>query len=412
MDNPFAYTLPERTSFQQPLRTHASEIDISSRRATYEHVAPMQRRRPKYTRSKTGCLTCRKKKVKCDEAKPDCERCASSGRTCTWPEPAVPRRLPLVGDEAVYNWNAEEGRPYTASSSAGLSDASSTPSSLPESPHHAVITGGYEDNRLAPGPYLSRRHSAPSLKSSEKPLHPSPMRQIPVHHPHVATSVQSMPVTHAPRQSWNGPSNHYGAPVPPQMASSSYPPTSQPPTAAPAPTGLSPIPELSSLPYSHFAYAHSDDAIAAYSTDVYPAVRHTVPSMPHADVVPTHALSGLIAVKQEFAKPLELSSSPHHSRVSYPDTSALSWDQYNPHENTAAPAYPDPSTYSHEYYADENPSPEPVWPMDSSYAHYYTRPYAELHETYQSTPDNSAHGHAPVIHQPQPMQPAVIPYHQ
>ncbi|KZV63812.1 hypothetical protein PENSPDRAFT_708229 [Peniophora sp. CONT] len=119
----------------------------------------MQRRRPKYTRCKTGCLTCRKKKVKCDEAKPDCERCQNSGKTCTWPEPTGPRRTPLVADEAVHNWSTDEARPYTASSSAGLSDASSTPSSVPESPHRVVIKYAYTEDRLAPPlPTLSRRH--------------------------------------------------------------------------------------------------------------------------------------------------------------------------------------------------------------------------------------------------------------
>ena len=56
-----------------------------------------QRKRPKYTRSKTGCLTCRAKKikvspmcwrvfslpslrVKCDETKPTCVRCSHGQR--------------------------------------------------------------------------------------------------------------------------------------------------------------------------------------------------------------------------------------------------------------------------------------------------------------------------------------------
>ncbi|KAJ3829958.1 hypothetical protein F5880DRAFT_1459682, partial [Lentinula raphanica] len=50
-----------------------------------------QRKRPKYTRSKTGCLTCRVKKIKCDEAKPTCARCLHGQRDCTWPE-GVPAR--------------------------------------------------------------------------------------------------------------------------------------------------------------------------------------------------------------------------------------------------------------------------------------------------------------------------------
>ena len=56
-----------------------------------------QRKRPKYTRSKTGCLTCRGKKIKarplprlarssqltlpqCDETKPTCVRCSHGQR--------------------------------------------------------------------------------------------------------------------------------------------------------------------------------------------------------------------------------------------------------------------------------------------------------------------------------------------
>ncbi|KAF7197767.1 Aspercryptin biosynthesis cluster-specific transcription regulator atnN [Pseudocercospora fuligena] len=33
-------------------------------------------------RTKTGCITCRIRRVKCDEARPNCERCSSTGRTC------------------------------------------------------------------------------------------------------------------------------------------------------------------------------------------------------------------------------------------------------------------------------------------------------------------------------------------
>ncbi|OCL06943.1 hypothetical protein AOQ84DRAFT_223354 [Glonium stellatum] len=33
-------------------------------------------------KTKTGCITCRIRRVKCDEAKPHCERCTSTGRKC------------------------------------------------------------------------------------------------------------------------------------------------------------------------------------------------------------------------------------------------------------------------------------------------------------------------------------------
>ncbi|KAF2874116.1 hypothetical protein BDV95DRAFT_604320 [Massariosphaeria phaeospora] len=36
----------------------------------------------KRTKVKTGCITCRIRKVKCDENKPSCKRCVDTGRTC------------------------------------------------------------------------------------------------------------------------------------------------------------------------------------------------------------------------------------------------------------------------------------------------------------------------------------------
>ncbi|KAF9482131.1 hypothetical protein BDN70DRAFT_875419 [Pholiota conissans] len=79
-----------------------------------------QRKRPKYTRSKTGCLTCRVKKIKCDETKPNCMRCTHGSRECSWPEGVPARKKSVVRRDDV------DGRPSTAGSS-GLSDASTPP---------------------------------------------------------------------------------------------------------------------------------------------------------------------------------------------------------------------------------------------------------------------------------------------
>ncbi|KLP03393.1 uncharacterized protein FFB20_02172 [Fusarium fujikuroi] len=48
-------------------------------------------RRP-HTRSKTGCLTCRKRRVRCDGGKPTCTRCVSAGRICDFADPGIPLR--------------------------------------------------------------------------------------------------------------------------------------------------------------------------------------------------------------------------------------------------------------------------------------------------------------------------------
>ncbi|KAL2852423.1 hypothetical protein BJY01DRAFT_232629 [Aspergillus pseudoustus] len=39
-------------------------------------------------RTSTGCLTCRERRVKCDDGKPNCLRCTKSGRVCRYRQPA------------------------------------------------------------------------------------------------------------------------------------------------------------------------------------------------------------------------------------------------------------------------------------------------------------------------------------
>ncbi|KAF5642050.1 transcriptional regulatory moc3 [Fusarium sp. NRRL 52700] len=61
--------------------------DITSKAAT---VGPRRPRRAYHPKVKTGCLTCR---VKCDQGKPVCVRCTSTGRTCDGytPPPSSPQ---------------------------------------------------------------------------------------------------------------------------------------------------------------------------------------------------------------------------------------------------------------------------------------------------------------------------------
>lgn len=40
----------------------------------------------KWRRTRTGCLSCRRRKVKCDEQRPICNRCARGKLDCAWPE--------------------------------------------------------------------------------------------------------------------------------------------------------------------------------------------------------------------------------------------------------------------------------------------------------------------------------------
>jgi hypothetical protein len=112
----------------------------------------INRKRPKYTRSKTGCLTCRHKKVKvrettfvqphrlaliphvqCDESKPKCQRCSNAQREvssfvrlttalllnvvqCAWPEPRNPHRH-LSSSSSPTGDSSEDG-PCTSDTSS------------------------------------------------------------------------------------------------------------------------------------------------------------------------------------------------------------------------------------------------------------------------------------------------------
>jgi hypothetical protein len=46
------------------------------------------KRRAKHSKARTGCLTCKRRRVKCDESKPSCARCAKSGHGCAGYETA------------------------------------------------------------------------------------------------------------------------------------------------------------------------------------------------------------------------------------------------------------------------------------------------------------------------------------
>ncbi|EIW69623.1 hypothetical protein TREMEDRAFT_68786 [Tremella mesenterica DSM 1558] len=51
------------------------------------------KRRQKYRRTRTGCLCCRTRRIKCDEGKPTCRRCLIAKKSCQYPEPEeAPRR--------------------------------------------------------------------------------------------------------------------------------------------------------------------------------------------------------------------------------------------------------------------------------------------------------------------------------
>lgn len=50
----------------------------------------------KHKRTRSGCYTCRARRIKCDEARPICERCRKGSRACVYPSPTAPSSKPTA----------------------------------------------------------------------------------------------------------------------------------------------------------------------------------------------------------------------------------------------------------------------------------------------------------------------------
>ncbi|KAG6903078.1 hypothetical protein C0995_006265 [Termitomyces sp. Mi166 len=156
--------LPNHAQYYSPLNHgHTHLVSPPSR------PEPTQRKRPKYTRSKTGCMTCRVKKIKCDETKPNCMRCTHGQRDCTWPEGAPTRKKSVAKKDPV------DGRPSTAGSS-GLSEASTPPTREHTPPRRS-------NTDVSAVPLSSSRRGT----SEPYALHPIPtesdsVRRLPINH--------------------------------------------------------------------------------------------------------------------------------------------------------------------------------------------------------------------------------------
>ncbi|KAF5370714.1 hypothetical protein D9758_001896 [Tetrapyrgos nigripes] len=116
------YHSPQPQYYPSPHLPHVQSVHTVSTPLRQESA---QRKRPKYTRSKTGCLTCRVKKIKCDETKPNCMRCTHGQRDCTWPEGIPARKKSVTRKDSANSTPTMDGRPSTAGSS--MSDGSTPP---------------------------------------------------------------------------------------------------------------------------------------------------------------------------------------------------------------------------------------------------------------------------------------------
>ncbi|OCF59004.1 hypothetical protein L486_03502 [Kwoniella mangroviensis CBS 10435] len=91
-------------------------VDANRARSIIDQVIsdPSHKQKVRYTRSTTGCLSCRSHKVKCDETIPACLRCVASQRKCEYPPPSAENKKRKSTSVAGSKSNSRGGRRSTS----------------------------------------------------------------------------------------------------------------------------------------------------------------------------------------------------------------------------------------------------------------------------------------------------------
>ncbi|KAL2133130.1 hypothetical protein VTI74DRAFT_2862 [Chaetomium olivicolor] len=93
-------------------------------------ITPARSKKEIKRRTKTGCMTCRKRRIKCDERQPTCEKCERSRRECLGYNPIF-RQQHMQGPAAI------QPSPGARSTAAGTAAPPASASTLPSSAPHS-----------------------------------------------------------------------------------------------------------------------------------------------------------------------------------------------------------------------------------------------------------------------------------
>ncbi|KAK1779139.1 hypothetical protein QBC45DRAFT_326623 [Copromyces sp. CBS 386.78] len=146
------------------------------------------------TRTKTGCLTCRKRRIKCDEAKPICNNCTKSKRQCDGYNRRLTFKEPLGSyghgpahfGHPVYhqqNRNQPIGAPLTASQAKAAAQQGPLAAIAPKPPQvdftdTVPMSFATSQQRQAHDPFLAAQAGGPALQTSFYGQLPSPSQSI------------------------------------------------------------------------------------------------------------------------------------------------------------------------------------------------------------------------------------------
>ncbi|KAI1260551.1 hypothetical protein F5Y18DRAFT_420023 [Xylariaceae sp. FL1019] len=143
-------------------------------------------------RTKTGCLTCRRRRIKCDEQHPTCKNCQKSKRECQGYDPVFknqPQQQPQSSQQPHHGQSQQTQQQslHAASAHSGYTSAGSTPNSpapptttanavrhntatsYTTAPPRAAVSTVSNNTAYNPGP-SAHGHSAPVIKT--EPHHP------------------------------------------------------------------------------------------------------------------------------------------------------------------------------------------------------------------------------------------------
>ncbi|CAI6337554.1 unnamed protein product [Periconia digitata] len=121
----------------------------------------------KHRRTRSGCYTCRQRRVKCDENRPQCERCRKGNRDCVYPDSQPGQKGGKGGSKSGKSSSGEGSSPEEHDE-----DAKDRLPPIPDEEDYSDLEfdpKGHDDNEASSTPALTLdRSPTPSVESSLK----------------------------------------------------------------------------------------------------------------------------------------------------------------------------------------------------------------------------------------------------
>ncbi|KAK2740759.1 hypothetical protein FQN57_005991 [Myotisia sp. PD_48] len=117
----------------------------------------------KHKRTRSGCFTCRTRRVKCDEHRPICDRCSKGSRECVYPPPSTPKGSHRSSTKDKQAAILESESEDDARSENAEREKSDFPTS--QSREQTSRQTDQASNQRRGAPTITRRRTAPALDS-------------------------------------------------------------------------------------------------------------------------------------------------------------------------------------------------------------------------------------------------------